>query len=58
MMGLCRPKHVERLRHFGIINSTTRLHLVGSFYETIGRLTYSERERERETSPFTKIVPL
>ena len=28
-----RPKHVEQLRNTGIINSTTRLHLVGSFYE-------------------------
>jgi len=26
-------KHVEQLRNIGIINSTTRLHLVGSFYE-------------------------
>jgi hypothetical protein len=30
---VCRPKHVEHLRNIGIINSTTRLHLVGSFYE-------------------------
>ena len=30
---MCRPKHVEKLRNIGIINSTTRLHLVGSFYE-------------------------
>jgi len=30
---VCRPKHVEQLRNTGIINSTTRLHLVGSFYE-------------------------
>ena len=30
---MCRPKHVEQLRNTGIINSTTRLHLVGSFYE-------------------------
>jgi len=30
---VCRPKHVEKLRNIGIINSTTRLHLVGSFYE-------------------------
>jgi hypothetical protein len=30
---VCRPKHVEQLRNIGIINSTTRLHLVGSFYE-------------------------
>jgi len=29
---VCRPKHVEQLRNTGIINSTTRLHLVGSFY--------------------------
>jgi len=30
---VCRPKHVEQLRNTGIINSTTWLHLVGSFYE-------------------------
>jgi hypothetical protein len=30
---VCRPKHVEQLRNIGIINSTTRLHLVSSFYE-------------------------
>jgi len=30
---LCRPKHVEQLRNSGIINNTSRLHLVGSFYE-------------------------
>jgi len=30
---MCRPKHVEQLRNIGIINSTTRLHLVSSFYE-------------------------
>jgi len=30
---VCRPKHVEQLRNIGIINSTTRSHLVGSFYE-------------------------
>jgi hypothetical protein len=30
---VCRPKHVEQLRNIVIINSTTRLHVVGSFYE-------------------------
>jgi len=30
---VCRPKHVEQLRDIGIINSTTWLHLVCSFYE-------------------------
>jgi hypothetical protein len=30
---VCRPKHVEQLRNIGIINSTTLLHLVGSFCE-------------------------
>jgi len=30
---VCRLKHVEQLRNIGIINSNTRLHLVGSFYE-------------------------
>jgi len=33
MMGGMSPKHDEQLRNTGIINSTTRLHLVGSFYE-------------------------
>ena len=32
---MCRPKHVEQLRNTIIINSTTRLHLVGSFYEIL-----------------------
>jgi len=31
--AVCRPKHVEQLRNIGIINSTTRWHLVCSFYE-------------------------
>jgi hypothetical protein len=31
--AVCCPKHVEQLRNIGIINSTTRLQLVGSFYE-------------------------
>jgi hypothetical protein len=30
---VCRSKHVEQLRYIGIINSNTRFHLVGSFYE-------------------------
>ena len=42
--AVCRPKHFEQLRNIGIINSTTRLHLVGSFYEfyptTIRRWLY------------------
>jgi len=33
MMGGVCPKHVEQLRNIGITNSTTQLHLVGSFYE-------------------------
>jgi hypothetical protein len=32
-MAVCRPKQVEQLRNTGIINSSTRLRLVGSFYE-------------------------
>ena len=31
---MCRPKHVEQLRNTGIINSTTQLHLLVTFYET------------------------
>jgi hypothetical protein len=34
---VCRPKHVEQLRNIGKINSTTRLHLVGSFCEMYKR---------------------
>ena len=30
---MCPPKHIEQLRNIGIINSTTRLHLVCSFCE-------------------------
>jgi hypothetical protein len=30
---VCRSKHVEQLRNIGIINSTTRSHLVGYFYK-------------------------
>jgi hypothetical protein len=37
--AMCRPKHVEQLRNIGIINSTTRLHLVGSFCEIYIRCT-------------------
>jgi len=32
-MAVCRSKHVEQLRNTGIINSTTRSHLVGYFYK-------------------------
>jgi hypothetical protein len=32
---VCRSKHVEQLRNIGIINSTTRSHLVGYFYTII-----------------------
>jgi hypothetical protein len=30
---VCRSKHVEQLRNTGIINSTTRSHLVGYLYK-------------------------
>jgi hypothetical protein len=33
MMGDVSPENVEPLRNIGIINSTTRSHLVGSFHE-------------------------
>jgi len=32
---VCRSKHVEQIRNTRIINSTTRLHLVGYFYKFI-----------------------
>ena len=37
--AVCRPKHVEQLRNTGIINPTTRLHLVCSFYEIYESVT-------------------
>ena len=30
---MCRSKHVQQLRNIGIINYTTRSHLVGYFYK-------------------------
>ena len=52
--AVCRSKHVERLRNTGIINSTTRSHLVGYFYTryslSTGRATqhsvYSRRIKQ------------
>jgi hypothetical protein len=32
---MCHPKHVEQFRNTGIINSTTRSHLGGSFFEKV-----------------------
>jgi len=51
---VCRPKHVEQLRNTGIINSTTRSHLVGSFYE-IYCLLYCGKYRDN-TLELTIIV--
>jgi hypothetical protein len=39
--AVCRSKHVKQLRNIGIINSTTRSHLVGYFY-TIHTFTSSQ----------------
>jgi hypothetical protein len=36
---VCRSKHVEQLRNTGIINSTTRSHLVGYFYKKVTLLS-------------------
>jgi hypothetical protein len=40
MMGGVSPKHVEQLKNIGIINSTTRSHLVGSFYEIYFKISF------------------
>ena len=37
---MCRSKHVEQLRNIGIINSTTRSHLVGYFCTIYVRIHY------------------
>ena len=44
---MCRPKHVEQLRNTGIINSTTRLHLAGSFYEIYITMHGSKTRQDR-----------
>jgi hypothetical protein len=36
LVHLMFMEHVEQLRSIGIINPTTRLHLVGSFYQIYG----------------------
>ena len=52
---MCRSKHVEQLRNIGIINSTTRSHLVGHFlYE----LYYDARIHEHQTSICYKVSML
>ena len=47
--AVCRLKHVEPSVNFGIINSITRLHLVGYFYwrtvAVLGRLSKSSAQR-------------
>jgi len=40
---VCRSKHVEQLRNNGIINSTTRSHLVGYFYTIYMSFLYETR---------------
>jgi len=54
---VCRSKHVEQLRNIGIINSTTRSHLVGYFY-TIWLETNPSGSSDIVKSPssFTNLV--
>jgi hypothetical protein len=46
--AMCLPKHVEQLRNIGIINSTTQLHLVSSFYEFYVTMHGSMNIKNRE----------
>ena len=52
---MCRPKHVEELRSSGIINSTTRSHLVGSFYEIF--ITMHGSMNIKNTAELTRSAP-
>jgi hypothetical protein len=47
---VCRPKHVGQLRNIGIINSTIRLHLVGSFCENYSAFCFCGNGDELEAS--------
>ena len=53
---MCRPKHVEQLRNTGIINSTTRSHLVGSFYEVYITMHGSMNIKLARFVPFCRAV--
>jgi len=47
---VCHPKHVEQLRNIGIINSTTHLHLVNSFYEIYINVGYAVADHHSMSS--------
>jgi len=49
---VCRSKHVEQLRNIGIINSTTRSHLVGYFYTIYNTRTYPLRCHTQRKIPW------
>jgi hypothetical protein len=55
---VCRPKHVEQLRNTGIINPTTRLHLVGSFYGIYITIHGSMNIKDSKCSKVSYINPL
>ena len=46
---MCRSKHVEPLKNFGIINSITNLHLVGisTGYLIVSYILAQDRDRWR-----------
>jgi len=46
---VCRSKHVEPSKNFGIINSITKLHLVGISTESSTYCLTPDREDERIT---------
>jgi hypothetical protein len=51
---VCRSKHVEQLRNIGIINSTTRLHLVVYFYKIYIMMHGSMNIKEKDKSILMK----
>jgi len=57
---VCRSKHVEQLRNIGIINSTTRSHIVGFFYEIYIMMHGSMNIKfiESDSSAFCSLISL
>jgi len=54
---VCRSKHIEQLRNSGIINSTTRSHLVGYFY-TICIMMYGSMNIKRNNELDADFLPM
>jgi hypothetical protein len=54
--AVCHLKHVRQLRYIGIINSTTRLHLVDSFYEIKKYVTYRIKQMYTQNITISEMI--